>query len=248
MSAPIALVIGATSGVGKATAELLAAQGATVIVSGRREAQGAAVVQNIQAAGGRAQFLRCDVSQEESVRTLIAQAVRDHGRLDWAVNAAAVSLETELLADSDTETFKTMIDINLLGLYHAMKYQLKQMLAQGGGAIVNVGSIAGVKASPLFAPYVATKFGVSGMTKTAALEYAASNIRINAVAPGGVRTELLEGLIKLGKFDEPTLAGMHPMRRIAEPIEIGHAIAWLLSPQASFVTGHILSVDGGMHA
>lgn len=248
MSSPIALVTGGTSGIGKATAKILAAKGATVILCGRRETEGAQVVEEIRVAGGKARFVRCDVRDEAAVQSMIEGIVAEFGRVDWAANCAAVSLETKLLADSDSDTFRSMIDINLLGMYHSMKHEIRQMQRQGGGAIVNISSIAGLKGSPLFAPYAATKFGVVGMTKSAALEYAAQQIRINAVAPGGVRTELLEGLIAMGQFDEATVASMHPVKRIGEPQEIANGIAWLLSNEASFVTGHVLSIDGGLSA
>ena len=248
MSSPIALVTGGTSGIGKATAKILAAKGATVIISGRRETEGAQVVEEIRAAGGNGRFVRCDVRDETAIKSMIEGIVAENGRLDWAANCAAVSLEMKPLADSDGEIFQTMVDINLMGLYHTMKYEIRQMLHQGGGSIVNISSVAGVKGAPFFAPYAATKFGVVGMTKSAALEYATQHIRINAVAPGGVRTELLEGLFAMGQFDEAAAAAMHPVKRIGEPEEIAHGIAWLLSNEAAFVTGHVLSIDGGLNA
>jgi NAD(P)-dependent dehydrogenase (short-subunit alcohol dehydrogenase family) len=248
MSSPIALVTGGTSGIGKATAKILAAKNATVIVSGRREAEGAKVVEEIHTAGGKGRFVRCDVRDEAAIQTMIEGIVTEYGRLDWAANCAAVSLEMKPLADSENEFFQTMIDINLTGLYHSMKHEIRQMLRQGGGSIVNISSVAGIKGAPFFAPYAATKFGVVGMTKSAALEYAAHHIRINAVAPGGVRTELLEGLFAMGQFDEAAAAAMHPVKRIGEPDEIAHGIVWLLSDEAAFVTGHVLSIDGGLNA
>ena len=179
---------------------------------------------------------------------MIKGVVTEYDRLDWAVNCAAVSLETKPLADSESDSFQTMIDINLTGLYHSMKYEIRQMQRQGGGSIVNISSVSGLKGSPLFAPYAATKFGVVGMTKSAALEYAAQNIRINAVAPGAVRTELREKLFTMGQFDEAAVAATHPIKRIGEPQEIARGIAWLLSDEASFVIGHVLSIDGGLNA
>jgi NAD(P)-dependent dehydrogenase (short-subunit alcohol dehydrogenase family) len=248
MSAPIALITGGTSGIGKVTAKLLAAKGAAIYICGLRATEGAQVVKEILAAGGSCRFVSCDVRDEASIKTMIEGIVAEHGRLDWAANCAAVSLETKPLADSASDLFKTMSDINLTGLYHGMKYEIRQMQRQGRGAIVNISSVSGLKGSPLFASYAATKFGVVGLTKSAALEYAAQNIRINAVAPGAVRTELLEKLFAMGQFDEAALAATHPMKRIGEPQEIARGIAWLLSDEASFVTGNVLSIDGGLNA
>jgi NAD(P)-dependent dehydrogenase (short-subunit alcohol dehydrogenase family) len=248
MTTPIALVTGGTSGIGKATAKMLAEKGATVVLSGLRAAEGAQVVEEILSVGGSSRFFRCDVREEAAIEAMIEAIVAEYGRLDWAVNCAAVSLETKPLADSEFGNFQTMIDINLTGLYQSMKFEIRQMRRQPGGSIVNISSVSGLKGSPLFAPYAATKFGVVGLTKSAALECAAQNIRINAVAPGAVRTELLEKLFTMGQFDEAALAATHPMKRIGEPKEIALGIAWLLSNEASFVTGHVLSIDGGLNA
>jgi NAD(P)-dependent dehydrogenase (short-subunit alcohol dehydrogenase family) len=248
MTTPIALVTGGTSGIGKATAKMLAEKGATVVLSGLRAAEGAQVVEEILSVGGSSRFVRCDVREEAAIEAMIEAIVAEYGRLDWAVNCAAVSLETKPLADSEFGNFQTMIDINLTGLYQSMKFEIRQMRRQPGGSIVNISSVSGLKGSPLFAPYAATKFGVVGLTKSAALECAAQNIRINAVAPGAVRTELLEKLFTMGQFDEAALAATHPMKRIGEPKEIALGIAWLLSNEASFVTGHVLSIDGGLNA
>jgi NAD(P)-dependent dehydrogenase (short-subunit alcohol dehydrogenase family) len=248
MTTPIALVTGGTSGIGKATAKMLAEKGATVVLSGLRAAEGAQVVEEILSVGGSSRFVRCDVREEAAIEAMIEAIVAEYGRLDWAVNCAAVSLETKPLAHSEFGNFQTMIDINLTGLYHSMKFEIRQMQRQPGGSIVNISSVSGLKGSPLFAPYAATKFGVVGLTKSAALECAAQNIRINAVAPGAVRTELLEKLFTMGQFDEAALAATHPMKRIGEPKEIALGIAWLLSNEASFVTGHVLSIDGGLNA
>jgi NAD(P)-dependent dehydrogenase (short-subunit alcohol dehydrogenase family) len=243
MTTPIALVTGGTSGIGKATAKMLAEKGATVVLSGLRAAEGAQVVEEILSVGGSSRFVRCDVREEAAIEAMIEAIVAEYGRLDWAV-----SLETKPLADSEFGNFQTMIDINLTGLYQSMKFEIRQMRRQPGGSIVNISSVSGLKGSPLFAPYAATKFGVVGLTKSAALECAAQNIRINAVAPGAVRTELLEKLFTMGQFDEAALAATHPMKRIGEPKEIALGIAWLLSNEASFVTGHVLSIDGGLNA
>jgi len=248
MSHPIALVTGATSGIGKATAKRLAAQGAIVTLTGRRVAEGDQVVEEIKRAGGQAMFIASDIRDEASVQRLVETVVARHGRLDWLAHSAGAALEAKRFAESDSGVFREMVDINLIGTYNIMKHAIRQMQTQSRGAIVNVSSIAGVKGSPTFGAYAATKFGVIGMTKTAALEYAAHGIRINAVAPGAIRTEPVEQLFSAGQLDEASLAAAHPLQRIGEPEEVAAGIAWLLSDASAFVTGHVLSIDGGLHA
>lgn len=248
MSYPIVLISGGTSGIGKVTSKLLAAKGAIVIVSGRRTVEGIQVVEEIRAVGGQSRFIRCDICDENAVRTMIESIVAEYGRLDWMVNCAAMSSEPKLLVDLDIEAVQTMLDINIMGTLRLMKYGIRQMQLQGGGAMVNVSSVAGLKGSPMLAAYSATKAAVVGLTKSAAIEYAAQNIRINAVAPGAVRTEVLEELFVTKQLDEAMLAAAHPIKRIGESNEIANGIAWLLSDQASFITGHVLAIDGGLQA
>ena len=253
MSTPVALITGGATGIGKEVAKALAAQGAVVVISGRREREGALAVEEIRAAastgsGGAAHFIQNDVTNEAEVSRMIDAIASRHGRLDMAVNNAGVSTENKIVSDSDTAAFKAMLDTNVLGLYYCMKSELRQMLRQGGGSIVNLASIAGLNGIPWAGTYAATKHAVVGLTKSSALDYATQGIRINAVAPGAVRTDLIAGQIALGQYDEPTISAMHPMQRMGRPEEIARGICWLLSEQASFVTGHVLSIDGGFQA
>ena len=248
MNSKVALITGGTSGIGKATALLLARQGVKVVISGRREALGQAVVREIKAEGFEAAFVIGDVNSEASVRQQIEFAVNKYGRLDLAVNNAGIANETKTIGDSDPAKFQAMVQTNVIGLYLCMKWEIEQMLKTGGGSIVNLASIAGLSGISYAGPYAATKHAVVGLTKSGALDYATRNIRINAVAPGAVKTDIIEQQLALGQFDEAYVSAMHPMARMGKPDEIANGIVWLLSDQASFVTGHILNIDGGFQA
>ena len=254
MPAEVALITGGASGIGLEVAKILASKGAIVVISGRREAEGAQAVELIRSvsaearSGATALFIKNDVTSEASVREMIDSIVGQHGRLDMAVNNAGISTENKVVGDSDTEAFRAMIETNVLGLYYCMKYEIQQMQPRGGGAIVNLASIAGLNGIPWAGTYAATKHAVVGLTKSSALDYATQNIRINAVAPGAIRTDMIAGQITLGQYDEGTISAMHPMQRMGKPDEVANGIAWLLSEQASFVTGHILNIDGGFQA
>jgi len=248
MNSKVALITGGASGIGKATALLLARQGVKVVISGRREALGQTVVRDIKAGGFEAAFVIGDVNSEASVRQQIEFAVNKYGRLDLAVNNAGIANETKTIGDSDPEMFQAMVQTNVIGLYLCMKLEIEQMLKTGGGSIVNLASIAGLNGISYAGPYAATKHAVVGLTKSGALDYATRNIRINAVAPGAVKTDIIEQQLALGQFDEAYVSAMHPMARMGKPDEIANGIVWLLSDQASFVTGHILNIDGGFQA
>ena len=253
MSAHVALITGGATGIGREVAKRLVADGAIVIISGRREREGAAAEQEIRAgapqdSGGSVHFIQNDVTDEVDVSRMIDAIVREHGRLDMAVNNAGISTENTIISDSDTVAFRSMFETNVLGLYYCMKQEVRQMLAQGTGAIVNLASIAGLNGIPWAGTYAATKHAVVGLTKSSALDYATRGIRINAVAPGAIRTDLIAGQIALGQYDETTISGMHPMQRMGKPEEVASGICWLLSDQASFVTGHVLNIDGGFQA
>ena len=171
-----------------------------------------------------------------------------HGRLDMAVNNAGINTESKTLADSDTQAFRAMLETNVLGVYHCMKLEIRQMLAQGHGSIVNLASIAGLNGIPWTGTYAATKHAVVGLTKSAALDHATQNVRINAVAPGAIHTDIIDASIALGVYDATAIAAIHPMQRMGRPEEVARAICWLLSDEASFVTGHIMNIDGGFQA
>src|SRR3984885_544651 len=248
MTQKVAVITGGATGIGKSTAMLLASKGIKVVISGRREAVGQKAIEEIRAQGGDAAFIAADVDNETQVSQIIGFAVKKYGRLDLAVNNAGISNETKNIRDSDPSKFQAMLQTNVMGVYLCMKYEIQQMLKNGGGCIVNLASIAGLNGIPYAGPYAATKHAVVGLTKSGALNYATQNIRINAVAPGAIKTDIIAGSISQGQYDEATISAMHPMARMGNPEEIAHGIAWLLSDEASFVTGHILNIDGGFQA
>jgi NAD(P)-dependent dehydrogenase (short-subunit alcohol dehydrogenase family) len=248
MKHKVAIITGGASGIGKSTAMVLARRGIKVVISGRREALGQQVIEEIRAQDGDAAYVTADVNDEASIRQMIEFAVTRYGRLDLAVNNAGIANETVRIGDSDPAKFQAMLQTNVMGVYLCMKFEIQQMLKNGGGSIVNLASIAGLNGIPYAGPYAATKHAVVGLTKSGALDYATQNIRINAVAPGAVNTDIISQQIALGQYDEVSVSAMHPMARMGNPEEIAHGIAWLLSDEASFVTGHILNIDGGFQA
>ena len=244
----VALVTGAGSGIGRATALVFAREGAKVVVSDIVVAGGQETVQQIEAAGGEAIFVKADVSQAADVEALVTQTVETYGRLDCAFNNAGIEGGMKLTIDCTKEEFDRTIAVNLTGVWLCMKYEIQQMLSQGGGAIVNTASAAGLVGFPSLPDYVASKHGVVGLTKTAALEYAKSGIRVNAVCPGVIQTPMVERGAQLSPgFDELALS-MEPVGRFGQPAEVGEAVVWLCSDAASFVTGHPMVVDGGLVA
>jgi NAD(P)-dependent dehydrogenase (short-subunit alcohol dehydrogenase family) len=248
MTQKVAVITGGATGIGKSTAMLLASKGIKVVISGRREAVGQKAIEEIRAQGGDAAFIAADVDNETQVSQIIGFAVKKYGRLDLAVNNAGISNETKTIGDSDPAKFQAMLQTNVMGVYLCMKYEIQQMLKNGGGSIVNLASIAGLNGIPYAGPYAATKHAVVGLTKSGALDYATQNIRINAVAPGAIKTDIIAGSIAQGQYDEATISAMHPIARMGNPEEIAHGIAWLLSDEASFVTGHILEYRRGFQA
>ena len=248
MTQKVAVITGGATGIGLSTAMLLASKGVKVVISGRREAVGQKAVEEIRTRGGDAAFIAVHVDSEAQVRRMIEFAVEKFGRLDLAVNNAGIANETKTVGDSDPAKFQAMLQTNVMGVYLCMKYEIQQMLKNGGGSIVNLASIAGLNGIPYTGPYAATKHAVVGLTKSSALDYATQNIRINAVAPGAIKTDIITGSIAQGQYDEATISAMHPMARMGNPGEIAGGIAWLLSDEASFVTGHVLNIDGGFQA
>lgn len=253
MTNQIALITGGATGIGKATARKLASQGVTVVITGRRADVGAEAVKEVEAVatgGARVKFIRNDVTDEAAAKALVDQIVDEFGSLDMAVNNAGISNETSTLDLSETDNFRTMIDTNILGLYYDMKYEIRQMLKQGKGSIVNLASIAGLNGMPWAAAYSATKHAVAGLTKSAALDHAAQGVRINGVAPGATKTDIIAKQLDGGdeNYNEANISAMHPMNRLGRPEEIASGIAFLLSDEASYITGHVLNIDGGFQA
>ncbi len=244
----IALVTGAGSGIGRATALVFAREGAKVVVSDIVVEGGQETVQQIEAAGGEAIFVKADVSQAADVETLIAKAVETYGRLDCAFNNAGIEGGVKPTIDCTEEEFDRTIAVNLTGVWLCMKYEIQQMLSQGGGTIVNTASAAGLVGFPGLPDYVASKHGVVGLTKTAALEYAKSGIRVNAVCPGVIQTPMVERGAQLSPGFDELAVSMEPVGRFGQPAEVGEAAVWLCSDAASFVTGIPMQVDGGLVA
>ena len=244
----IALVTGAGSGIGRATALVFAREGAKVVVADIVVEGGQETVQQIEAAGGEAVFVKADVSQAADVEALIAQTVETYGRLDCAFNNAGIEGGVKPTIDCTEEEFDRTIAVNLTGVWLCMKYEIQQMLSQGGGTIVNTASAAGLVGFPGLPDYVASKHGVVGLTKTAALEYAKSGIRVNAVCPGVIQTPMVERGAQLSPGFDELAVSMEPVGRFGQPAEVGEAVVWLCSDAASFVTGIPMQVDGGLVA
>jgi NAD(P)-dependent dehydrogenase (short-subunit alcohol dehydrogenase family) len=249
----VALVTGGASGIGRATALTFAREGARLIIADMNVDGGQQTVHLITENGGEAVFVATDVTQAAAVEALLAQAVETYGRLDCAYNNAGISGvgiagdARTLTADYPAERWHQVLAINLTGVWLCMKYEIVQMLQQGGGAIVNTASIAGLAGLPYASAYVASKHGVVGITKTAALEYARQGIRVNCVCPGYIETPMTAA----GRNDPQRLALMlasEPMGRLGKPEEVAEAVVWLCSDAASFVTGHTMTIDGGLIA
>jgi NAD(P)-dependent dehydrogenase (short-subunit alcohol dehydrogenase family) len=240
-----ALVTGAASGIGAASALALAAAGARVAACDRDLDGAEQIAKQIREAGGEAFSVAVDVTRPAEVEAMVAEVVRTYGRLDCAHNNAGITGATALTADYDLSQWELVLAVNLTGVFHCLRYELAAMTAQGSGAIVNTASFSGLVAVPRVSAYVASKHGVVGLTKAAAVEYGRLGIRVNAVCPGSTRTPMTEGFAAGDQRIEDALAAVSPMRRLAEPEEIAKAVVWLCSDDASFVNGHALAVDGG---
>jgi NAD(P)-dependent dehydrogenase (short-subunit alcohol dehydrogenase family) len=244
----VALVTGGTSGIGRDTAVLFAKAGAKVVVAGRREPEGNETVELIRTAGGDGLFVKADVSKANEVEALIQNAVERFGRLDVAFNNAGIEGAWVPIVRQTEEDWDRTIDINLKGVWLCLKYEIRQMLRQaGGGAIVNMASITGLIGSVGAGAYSASKHGVIGLTKTAALENAKSGIRVNAVCPGFTETPMADRIFQVPKVHKYILS-CHPIGRLGRPTEIAEAVVWMCSDCASFMTGQSLVLDGGFLA
>jgi NAD(P)-dependent dehydrogenase (short-subunit alcohol dehydrogenase family) len=247
MSTPVVLITGALSGIGRATAFAFAREGNRVVVSGRHEEIGQTLAAELREFGGKAEFIRADVRREDDVRSLVDLTVARFGRLDAAVNSAGTEGKPGPVTEQTADSYAATFDTNVLGTLLSMKHELRVMLAQRGGSIVNVSSTYGHAGTRNASVYAASKHAVEGLTTSAALEVAGSGVRVNAVAPGPTETGMLNRFT--GNVERKAgLISTVPLGRVGEPNEIANAIVFLCSDQASFVSGHVLSVDGGKSA
>jgi NAD(P)-dependent dehydrogenase (short-subunit alcohol dehydrogenase family) len=243
----VTLITGGNAGIGRATALAFAQQGATVVVSARREQESRDVIAEIHALGGKAIFVRTDVSKESDVKAMVEQTLATFGRLDSAFNNAGIEQAPTLLPDQTEETYDRIMDVNVKGVWLSIKHEIPAMLRTGGGAIVNNASVGGLIGFPMMPVYVASKHAVIGLTQAVALEYATQHVRVNAVAPGAIDTRMFRDVAAAPEVRR-MLESAHPMGRIGQPEEIASAVLWLCSDGASFVTGQTVPIDGGYTA
>ncbi len=242
----VAIITGASSGIGRATAIALAKEGVKVTVAARRSKEGEETLQLVKKAGSDGIFVKTDVSQENDVKAMVDKTLQNFGRLDYAFNNAGIEEVGVPFIEQKNDVYDQIMNINVKGVWLSMKYEIPAMLRNGEGSIVNMSSVAGIIGMPQIPIYVASKHAVIGLTKSAALEYAKSNIRINAIGPGAVETDLFERFVGDNKQLRQTINTMHPIGRPGTPEEIANAVVWLLSDRASFVTGHTMLADGGL--
>ena len=248
MNHPIILITGALTGIGRATAMAFAHQGASLVVSGRRDDAGHTLAADLRALGVHAEYLRADVRHEADVRRLVEQTVERFGRIDVAVNNAGTEGQLGPITEQSEDNYRATFDSNVLGVLLAMKHEMRAMLHQGSGAIVNLSSIAGQVGVAGAAVYAASKHAVEGLTKSAALEGAAAGVRVNAVAPGPVQTEMLDRFTGGSEDIKRGFLASLPARRAGTPDEIAQTIVFLASDKARFLTGQCVAVDGGFTA
>jgi NAD(P)-dependent dehydrogenase (short-subunit alcohol dehydrogenase family) len=247
MSSPVVLITGALTGIGRATAVAFAEDGARVVASGRREAEGKALEAELRSLGAEAAFIRADVRREDDVSSLIDETVARFGRIDAAVNAAGTEGRPGPVTEQTAESYAATFDTNVLGTLLSMKHELRVMQAQNSGSIINISSTYGHEGGAGASVYAGSKHAVEGMTKSAALEAASSGVRINAVAPGPIETGMLNRFTGTAERKAALLKTV-PLGRVGDPVDIARAAVFLASKKASFITGHILTVDGGKTA
>jgi NAD(P)-dependent dehydrogenase (short-subunit alcohol dehydrogenase family) len=244
----VVIITGASFGIGRATALAFAKEGAKLVISDVQDKEGEHLAEQIRSQGNECFYVHCDISNPADVQMMVNKTVNRFGRLDIAYNNAGIEGEMGFTADGSEENFDRVIGINLKGVWACMKYEIPEMLKNKKGVIVNCSSIAGVVGSQGLPVYVASKHGVNGLTKSAALEYANQGIRINSVCPAGVHTPMLDRIMKTSPDLKEQMNAMHPIGRAAQPEEIAEAVLYLCSDRASFVTGHELMIDGGYTA
>jgi len=247
MTTPVVLITGALTGIARATALAYAAKGAKIIASGRHDEAGNALAAELRAAGAEAEFIRADVRHEDDVRALVDGAVARFGRLDIAINAAGTEGTPGPAVDQTAESYAATFDTNVLGTILSMKHELRIMQAQGSGSIVNISSTFGHEGGAGASIYSASKHAVEGLTKSVALEVGSFGVRVNAVSPGPIDTGMLDRFTGTAE-NKAYLATLNPQKRIGHPDEVARAILFVASDEASFITGHILGVDGGKSA
>lgn len=243
----VALITGGTAGIGETTARRVASLGAKTVLVGRNEDDGQRIVSEILDDGAEAVFLKADLSRPDEVRRIVSETANIYGRLDYAFNNAGISGQLRLIADQTETNLDEVFAVNVKGLFIALQEEIRQMVQQGwGGSIVNMASVGGLLATPGASVYVASKHAVIGLTKSAAIEYGPHGIRVNAVSPAAIRTDMLRRTFGHTAFDE--LAGIHPIRRIGSTEDVADAVAWLFSEHSSYYTGQSLVLDGGLTA
>jgi len=247
MSAKAVLITGALTGIGRATALAFAKEGASLIVSGRRDEAGAKLVKELRELGAEAEYVGADVRIEDDVRNLVDQTIQRFGRIDVAVNNAGTEGKPGPLIDQTVESYTTTFDTNVLGTFLGLKHELRVMIPQGSGSIINISSTLGQRAAPGASIYSATKHAVEGLTKAAALEAASANVRVNAVAPGPIDTGMLDRFTVSSERKAGLIAGV-PLKRMGRPEEVAQTILFLASDNAPFITGQIVGIDGGKMA
>ncbi|MDN0195519.1 glucose 1-dehydrogenase [Streptomyces sp. S.PNR 29] len=248
LSGKVALITGASSGIGAAAARVFTRQGATVVLAARREDRLRELAGELRDKGATAAFVTADVSDPADVRAVVEFTVAEYGRLDAAFNNAGVGIDKKPLHLTDDADYRRVMDVNATGVWNCLRHEIAAMLAGGGGSIVNTSSVGGLVATSVAAPYIAAKHAVIGLTKAAAVEYAGHGIRVNALAPGLTRSEMVDQWFTLHPEAEQHALRSAPQGRAADPEEVAQAAAWLCSDHASFVTGTTLAVDGGRTA